>query len=348
MKPNRSSFLRLAGGKSVLTAMDGGQERTKTVMMILNIIVAVAILAVGWVIVYYLVWERFLDRVPELQMVIGELRLTSLVWWIKVFDFLLMILTIIIAVIGTIWVLVHVIAELPDTGKWIFYWRSPEGRRDVWVLKLTLSHRLQHVVMILTFLICMITGFIMYYTPNVQWIDTLYMLHVISGIIMGMLVLAHFFYYSTIFIGVSLTRGFQAAVNSFPMLSIYSFSYLRSLIETILWGLGKVPRPKYHKYNPEQLFEYWGVYWGILILGVPGLLMALYGSGLLEGTLWHLHFTEAVLAVTFIVIVHIGFGHARPYNFPVDLTFIHGKIPLKRIEEEHPLWLEELKSKGEV
>ena len=327
----------------------------KAVAIILNLIVTAVILGVGWIIVYYLTWKRLLVKAPEIQMLIGELRLTSIVWWIKAFDFLLIVLTIIIAVIGTLWVLVHIAVELRDSGRWIAYWRSLEGRRDVWVLRFTLSQRLQHIVMILTFLICMITGFSMYYANNSYWKmalnisrDTLVTIHIISGIIMGMLVLAHFFYYATLFTGIALARGFWNAVNSFPVLGIYSISHLRKLAETIVWGFRRIPRPKHHKYNPEQHFEYWAVYWGIFILGVPGLFMVLYGPAVLEGALWSLHFTEAVLAVTFILIVHIGFGHARPYNFPVDLTFIHGKMPLKRIEEEHPLWLEELRRRGVV
>jgi hypothetical protein len=49
------------------------------------------------------------------------------------------------------------------------------------------------------------------------------------------------------------------------------------------------------------------------------------------------HSDEAMLALTWIFIVHIFFNHFRPGIFPVNTSIFTGKVPLKRYKKEHPL-----------
>ena len=331
------------------------QGRAKLILIILNLVAVAIVLGVSWIIVYYLAWKPLLAMTPKIPELVTNIRITSTKWWYDALAVFFDILIVLVAIYGTLWVLAHFAVEARDVGKWFFYERSPEGRADKWVPRLTLSQRLQHIVMILTFVICALTGFAMHFANDPYWRlylyvsrDTYVTIHIISGLIMGILVVAHFFYYSTLFTGIALRQGVSVAINSFPILRIYTISFLRSLVDTVLWGLGLARRPRFHKYDSEQLFEYWGVYWGIAILGIPGLLMILYGPSVLGGVLWIMHYKEAILAVTFLLLVHINYTHFRPTHFPINLVFIHGKMPLRRLEEDHMLWLEELRRRGVV
>lgn len=329
-------------------------ELRRVVLVLVNLIAIAVTLGVSWVIVYYLAWKPLMEMSPKIPWIITAWDITSTLWWRDFIALAFDILIILVAAYGTLWILTHFAVEARRVGEWIKYERSPEGRQDRWVQKLTISQRLQHIVMIITFVICMVTGFAMYYANDPYWRlyvytsrDTFVTIHIISGLIMGILVVAHFMYYTVVFLGIAWRSGFRAAINSFPILRFYTLSNFKSLVKIVGWGLSaKIPRPRYHKYDAEQSFEYWGVYWGIAILGIPGLIMALWGPGVLEGVLWVLHFKEAILAVTFILLVHISYTHFRPTHFPINLVFIHGMMPLKRIKEDHPEWYEEIVGGG--
>jgi cytochrome b subunit of formate dehydrogenase len=331
-------------------------ELRRAVLALVNLVAAAIIIGVSWTIVYYLAWKPLVAMSPRIPEILTTLDITSTLWWRDFLALFFDILIILVAAYGTLWVVAHLAVELRRVGEWFKYERSPEGRQDKWVLRLTISQRIQHIVMIITFVICMITGFAMHYAndPYVRLYiytdrETLVTLHIISGLVMGVLVIAHFTYYATLFLGIAWRNGFRVAVNSFPIFRFYTLSNFKSLVQIIGWGLsGRVQRPRYHKYDSEQLFEYWAVYWGIAILGIPGLFMVLWGPGALDGVLWVMHYKEAILAVTFILLVHITYTHFRPTDFPINLVFIHGRMPLKRIKEDHPEWYEELVRGGRV
>jgi len=331
-------------------------ELRRAALALVNLIAAAITLGVSWTIVYYLAWKPLMEMSPRIPEILTTLNVTSTLWWRDFLALFFDILIILVVAPGTLWVIAHLAVELRRVGEWFKYERSPEGRQDKWVLRLTVSQRIQHIVMIITFVTCMITGFAMHYAndPYVRLYifadrETFVTLHIISGFVMGVLVIAHFTYYATLFLGIAWRNGFRVAVSSFPIFRFYTLSYFKSLVQIFGWGFsGRVQRPRYHKYDNEQLFEYWAVYWGIAILGIPGLLMTLWGPGALDGVLWVMHYKEAILAVTFILLVHITYTHFRPTDFPINLVFIHGRMPLKRIKEDHPEWYEELVRGGRV
>jgi cytochrome b subunit of formate dehydrogenase len=331
-------------------------ELRRAVLALVNLIAAAIILGVSWIIVYYLAWKSLIAISPRIPEILTTLNITSTLWWRDFLALFFDILIILVAIYGTLWVIAHLVVESRRVGEWFKYERSTEGKQDKWILKLTISQRIQHIVMILTFITCMITGFAMHHANDPYWRlyiytsrDTFVTLHIISGLVMGVLVIAHFTYYTTLFLSVAWRGGFRVAFESFPILKFYTLSNFRSLVQIIGWGFsGRIQRPRYHKYDAEQLFGYWGVYWGIAILGIPGLFMILWGPSVLDGVLWIMHYKEAILAVVFLLLVHITYTHFRPTHFPINMVFIHGRMPLKRIKEDHPEWYEELVRSGKV
>ena len=54
------------------------------------------------------------------------------------------------------------------------------------------------------------------------------------------------------------------------------------------------------------------------------------------------HSDEAMLALTWIFMVHVFFNHFTPGVFPVNMTMFTGKLSKERYLREHPLEYESL------
>ena len=305
-----------------------------------SVISIAIVLGIAWTLVYTFAVIPLVEYGPLRIAELSKYPVTSGLWWRAFLAVAFDILILVIAVVGTWWVLATLAMEAREAGKWRLYYHSEEGRRDRWILKLTAWQRFQHFWVMVTFIICAVTGFAAYmgFIPAPR--TTLLLVHVGAGIAMGIVMLIHFIYYGVKFLA-ALAKG-EPLRKKFPMLAIYSKDFVKALVEHLL-----LRKPmNIGKYDPEQLFEYWGVYWGMAVLGIPGVLLLLFGPQVAGGALWVMHTKEAVLAVTFILMVHMGYTHLRPRVFPIDTTFLHGKIPFRRIKEEHPQWARELETRA--
>jgi hypothetical protein len=61
-----------------------------------------------------------------------------------------------------------------------------------------------------------------------------------------------------------------------------------------------------------------------------------------------LHGAEAILAASYIFIVHFFIGHLRPTNFPMNEAMFAGSIPLEEALEEKPVWVARLQEEGRL
>ncbi len=330
-------------------------RRLWTAYLVTNLIAIALLVGVSWTIVYFLAWVPLVNEggLVKLLDLIAHPQLTSTLWWREFLSSAFDVLIIAVTIVGTWWSLGHFAAEAREQGKWRRYYASEEGKRDVWVLRFTLWQRIQHLWMMITLIITAFTGFAMYFSDNPYWQfimvdrDLYVTIHVAAGWAMGVLVILHFTYYAVQAL-IAKLRG-ENLLEKYPILWFYTLTFYKNLVKRLLWTFtGRVAKPLVHKYDCEQLFEYWGIYWGILVLGIPGAIMSVWGPQVLNGVLWVTHVKEAVLAVTFILLVHISYAHFIPTIFPLDPTFIHGRMPLRRVKEEHPLWYEDLVKKGVV
>ena len=128
----------------------------------------------------------------------------------------------------------------------------------------------------------------------------------------------------------------------------------KHLWQRILWFFGLSAPPKLNRWAYWEKFDYWAVYWGLPLLAVTGL-MTMYPlatSRILPG--WSLniaallHRAEAILAVTYIFIVHFFIGHLRPSSFPMNEGMFAGSVPLEELAKEKPAWIERLKKEGKL
>ena len=115
-------------------------------------------------------------------------------------------------------------------------------------------------------------------------------------------------------------------------------------IQSIKYMVGRGDAPKYPKYDYAQKFDYWGIYWGMIILGTPGLHLWIYGYDFLNCLPIIMHTDEAKLAVLFLMVFQFYQTHFNPRYFPMNKVFITGRMSEKDMQKEHPLELERIEA----
>jgi cytochrome b subunit of formate dehydrogenase len=125
-----------------------------------------------------------------------------------------------------------------------------------------------------------------------------------------------------------------------------------NLFRKILWTFGFGASPKLDRWAYWEKFDYWAVFWGLPLLAITGVMLKypLLTTAFLPGWILNiaalLHRAEAILAASFIFVVHFFIGHIRPISFPMNEAMFSGSVHLEEIEKEKPAWVERLKREG--
>ncbi|HEX4077142.1 MAG TPA: hypothetical protein VHX49_17210 [Candidatus Acidoferrales bacterium] len=120
------------------------------------------------------------------------------------------------------------------------------------------------------------------------------------------------------------------------------------------WFLWLGPRPKFDRFAYWEKFDYWGVFWGMAIIGFSGYAMwfapffARFFPGSWLNIALLIHGEEALLAAWFIFAVHFFNTHLRPGSFPMDLVIFTGRETEKELKEKHPAEYQRLVEKGRL
>jgi len=128
----------------------------------------------------------------------------------------------------------------------------------------------------------------------------------------------------------------------------------RNAGQQMLYLFGRRPPPRFDRWTYWEKFDYWAVYWGMPLLAITGVMTAypLITSRAFPGWFLNvaalLHRAEAVLAASYIFIVHFFIGHLRPFSFPMNEAMFSGSIPMEEVREEKPLWLARLRQEGRL
>jgi formate dehydrogenase subunit gamma len=119
--------------------------------------------------------------------------------------------------------------------------------------------------------------------------------------------------------------------------------------QQIRFYLGRTDkRPRFDRFSYVEKFDYWAVYWGMVIMIGSGTVLWFTNFFLRYFPKWatdiakEAHSDEALLATLAIVIWHFYNVHLNPHKFPLNRTFITGKISAHEMLEEHPLEYERL------
>jgi cytochrome b subunit of formate dehydrogenase len=125
-------------------------------------------------------------------------------------------------------------------------------------------------------------------------------------------------------------------------------------VGSVAWFLNRGPRPKYGRWTYWEKFDYFAVFWGMMVIGSTGLMLwfpeffTLLLPGWLINVATIIHSDEALLAVGFIFTVHFFNTHLRPEKFPMDIVIFTGRMSLEEFKEDKPAEYEALVARGEL
>ena len=124
---------------------------------------------------------------------------------------------------------------------------------------------------------------------------------------------------------------------------------VRDVTHSVLYFFGlRRERARFARFSYVEKFDYWAVYWGMVIMIGSGLALWLHNWALAHLPLavldiaYQAHSDEALLATLAIVIWHFYNVHLNPDNFPMSWTWWNGKITLEKMRSHHPVEYDQL------
>ena len=218
-------------------------------------------------------------------------------------------------------------------------------------VRMTLSERIQHVALLTSFLVLTVTGFALKYPHSLwsvpfQWVpggfEARSLIHRIAAVVMVLDSLFHLGYLAFT------ARGRRLALDMIPKIRD-----VRELVAQLSWYLGfRRHGAEFGRFNYAEKAEYLALVWGTIVMTVTGFILwfKIWASQYLPP--WGyaaaeiVHFYEAVLAFSAIVIWHFYTVFLHTDRAPFNPTWLTGTMTKQMMEHNHPRELEELE-KGE-
>ncbi len=127
-----------------------------------------------------------------------------------------------------------------------------------------------------------------------------------------------------------------------PTSMVANWKDVKDLFGHMRWFLGLGPKPRFERYAYWEKFDYWAVFWGMVVIGFSGYAMwfAPFFAHFLPG--WALnaalviHSEEGLLAILFIFSIHFVNTHLRPDSFPMDMVIFTGRESEEEYKNRRP------------
>lgn len=139
-----------------------------------------------------------------------------------------------------------------------------------------------------------------------------------------------------------------------PDSMVANWKDVKDLVAHLRWFVGLGKRPQFDRYAYWEKFDYWAVFWGMIVIGFSGYAMwfAPFFAHFLPG--WALnavlviHSEEGLLAILFIFSIHFVNTHLRPDSFPMDMVVFTGVESEEEFKHKRPLEYERLAQEGRL
>ncbi|MGD1032041.1 MAG: cytochrome b/b6 domain-containing protein [Opitutaceae bacterium] len=217
-------------------------------------------------------------------------------------------------------------------------------------LRMTAHERMQHATLVLSFLVLVVTGFMLHY-PDAWWVAGIRrasqrvfelrgLIHRIAGAVMLAAAAWHIAYLGFTKPGRGLFRDLLPRMRD-----------LTDPFKVLKYNIGLAPdKPRFGRFSYIEKAEYWALVWGTILMGVTG--AVLWFENFSIGHLTKLgfdishtvHFYEAILATLAIIVWHFYFVIFNPDIYPMNLSWLTGRMSEREMLEEHPAELERLKA----
>ena len=206
--------------------------------------------------------------------------------------------------------------------------------------RLTTNEVIQHIFLFSSFITLAVTGFALKYS-NSWWGEGLASLGLQEGVRQivhrtAAVIMIATGVYHIIYLIVT-KRGREILGAMMP-----KFKDLTQASQNISYYLGlSKTRPGFDKFDYTEKAEYWALIWGTIIMGATGLLLWFPTSVGNWAPIWlikvsqSIHFYEAILATLAIVVWHWFFVIFHPKEYPMNVTWIDGKMSLLEYFHHH-------------
>jgi cytochrome b subunit of formate dehydrogenase len=216
-------------------------------------------------------------------------------------------------------------------------------------LRMTVNERLQHGALVISFIVLVLTGFMLRY-PEAWWVvglrnmnDNIFelrsLVHRIAAVVMCLSGAWHLGY-------LALSKAGRAVFNDI----LPRWKDLSDMKHVLLHNLGlRKSKPLFGRFSYMEKIEYWALLWGSLVMSLTGFMLWFENTtiGLLTKLGFDIsmtvHFYEAILATLAIIVWHFYFVIFNPDVYPMNLAWLTGRMTEKEMAEEHPLELKRLK-----
>ena len=124
---------------------------------------------------------------------------------------------------------------------------------------------------------------------------------------------------------------------------------MRDLIGAVKLNLGSaICGPRFGRFDFRQKFQYWAVAVGATMMTPTGLVLWFESESMAVMPKWVIdvtrvvHSGEGLLVFVVLFVWHLYDTHLRPGIFPMDGSWITGRITLEELKSRHPLEYERL------
>jgi len=199
----------------------------------------------------------------------------------------------------------------------------------------------QHLLLFLSFTTLQITGFALKF-PDAAWV------HLLVNLGMNEIVRSTTHRIAAvILITISLIQLVRFVVTKKGRLDLMAVLPAREDLklawQNIIFYLGiSKTKPQFGRYDYAAKAEYLALIWGTFVMAATGLVlwfpeffMSIFPTWLFE-TSQVVHYFEAWLATLAILVWHFFFVIFHPEKYPMDFTWMDGKITEEEMRHEHP------------
>ena len=225
-------------------------------------------------------------------------------------------------------------------------------------MRFTRAQRYLHAVLFTTFLGLAATGLPMRFSESfwarkfasgVGGFGAILFFHKLCAVV---LTLAFLYHLKDIFTRALVHR--EKGIFWGPTSMVPNWKDVKDVVGHLRWFVGLGPKPQFERYAYWEKFDYWAVFWGMIVIGFSGYAMwfapffARFLPGWALNAVLVIHGEEALLAILFIFSIHFVNTHLRPDSFPMDMVIFTGKETEEEFSKKRTLEYERLAAQGKL
>lgn len=219
------------------------------------------------------------------------------------------------------------------------------------VVRMSLLFRIQHLVLTILLMVLAVTGFALMFheNPLAQWIIRLEggvhnrgIVHRVAAVLLMANMLHHVLY-------MLFSREGKPELRQL----FIGRRDIDDFLQSLRYNIGTAKEyPRFGRYGYKEKFQYWGAAVGIVLISITGIMlwaeefsMRFFPKVVLDLAII-IHGYQGLLAFLVLFLWHIYNVHLHPSVFPMNPSWITGKVSSEWLRQEHPLEYEKLKGEG--